>query len=146
MPAIMFGLNAWFLATLFAGIAFYISVVEHPTRMAELKLGDALRQWKPSYKRAAIIQALLAMGSSILGLIAWWKSGNTGWLLAALAIGANWPFTMMVIMPVNKTLLATDPEQVDVSTQSDLKLWGRLHHVRTGLGILAVILFIMASH
>ena len=69
-------------ATLFAGAALYISLVEHPARM---KLDDrsALAQWKPSYGAATPLQAGLALLSLILGLWAWWKAGDDGLLVAA---------------------------------------------------------------
>jgi hypothetical protein len=45
------GLVALILATLFAGAALYISLVEHPARMG-LENAPLLAQWQPSYKRA----------------------------------------------------------------------------------------------
>jgi hypothetical protein len=47
-------------ATLFAGAALYINVVEHPSRMI-LDTRAAVAQWVPSYKRATLLQAPLAL-------------------------------------------------------------------------------------
>src|SRR5580704_8165817 len=54
-------------AGLFCGAALYVNFVEHPARMAcgpEL----ALREFAPSYQRATIMQASLAIGGLALGL------------------------------------------------------------------------------
>jgi len=46
--------------TIFAGAAIYINLVEHPARMG-CSTEVAATVWAPSYKRATIMQALLAI-------------------------------------------------------------------------------------
>src|SRR5215217_6712685 len=76
-------LAALLLATLFAGAALYISLVEHPARLG---LDDAslLAQWQPSYKRALPIQAGLAVLGSIAGLASWYEFGGWQWLVGGI--------------------------------------------------------------
>ncbi len=92
-------------AALFAGAALYINIAEHPARMT-LDTLTAASQWAPSYKRATWLQAPLAAISCLCGAAVWWLDGGTGWLVAALLIGAVVPFTLIIIMPTNKRLLA----------------------------------------
>ena len=47
-------------ARLFAGAALYITAVEHPARISQETL-IALQEFRPSYKRAAPLQAALAV-------------------------------------------------------------------------------------
>ena len=56
-------------AALFAGAALYINVAEHPARMA-LETRHAALQWAPSYKRATLLQAPLAMACIALPTMA----------------------------------------------------------------------------
>ena len=91
-------LIAAFSATLFAGAALYISIVEHPARMT-LDTRTAARQWAPSYQRATWVQAPLALLSLLCGVAAWLMGARVGWLLAALLIGVVVPFTFIVVMP-----------------------------------------------
>jgi hypothetical protein len=58
---------------------------------------------------------------------------------------ANWPYTLLGIMPTNRQLLATAPEFADATTRSLLRRWGRLHAVRSGLGAIATVLFLIAA-
>ena len=138
----MSGLAALVAAALFLGAAIYITLAEHPAR---LTLGDAaaLAQWAPSYRRGLPMQATLAVGSGLLGLGAWWTSGEGLWLAGAVAILANWPFTLLAILPTNRLLMAT-PAQGDAETRARLIRWGKLHGVRVVLSAVATLLFALA--
>jgi hypothetical protein len=57
---------------------------------------------------------------------------------------ANWPFTLVVIMPTNKKLLSTPPEAAGPASRALIEKWGRLHAVRTSLGIAATLAFLWA--
>jgi uncharacterized membrane protein len=57
---------------------------------------------------------------------------------------ANWPFTLLAIMPTNRQLKAIRPDQAGPQSRSLLVKWGKLHHVRSVLGLLATALFAFA--
>lgn len=128
------------LATLFAGAALYITLVEHPARLA-LPDGPLLAQWKPSYKRALPIQAGLAVVGGVAGLAAWYGVRDWRLLAGGLVLLANWPWTMVAIMPVNKRLMAMTEAEAGPGSRALLERWGGLHAVRSGLGAAAVMLF-----
>lgn len=133
------------VAALFTGAAFYINVAEQPAR---LKLDDRalLAEWKPAYKRGFAMQASLAVLGFLLGAAAWWSTGDGRWLAGALALVANWPFTLLAIMPTNNRLMATPPDAAGPETRALIETWGRLHAVRTALGALSTVLFLWALH
>jgi uncharacterized membrane protein len=129
-------------AGLFAGAAIYVNAVEHPARLScgtEL----ALREFGPSYQRATILQASLAIAGCVLGLWSAW-AGSDAWLAAgAILLGAVVPFTLIAILPTNHQL--TDPA-LDPRSQEATDLlvrWGRLHAVRSVLSTAAFMLFLL---
>jgi hypothetical protein len=128
-------------AALFAGAALYINVAEHPSRMG-LETRMAALQWAPSYKRATWLQAPLAILSLLCGVAVWLLGGDWGWLVAAVLIGAVVPFTFLVIMPTNHRLLALDRDLSSPETRELLVLWGRLHAVRTLLGLASAAVYL----
>jgi len=130
-------------AALFAGAALYVSLVEHPTRL-RLEPRAALAQWKASYARAAPMQAGLAILSLILGAWTWWKLGDA-WLLAgALLVGANVPLTLAIILPVTNRLKAQAADGGGEEIGALLGRWGRLHAIRTVLGLASVLAYLAA--
>lgn len=130
-------------AALFTGAAFYINVAEHPARMG-LDDRSLLAQWKPSYERGFVMQSVLAVVGFVLGLLAWWVEGRFLFLPGALLMIANWPWTLLGILPTNRELMATDLTSAGAASRSLLVRWNRLHAVRTGLGALATASFLGA--
>lgn len=137
------GQLALIVAAVFAGAAVYINVAEQPAR---LKLDDRslLIEWKPAYKRGFGMQASLAIAGFLLGLLAWWQTGNWRWLLGALVLIANWPYTLLGIMPTNYKLMATDPASAGPESRGLVTKWGGLHAVRAALGFTATFIFMWA--
>ena len=130
-------------ATLFAGGALYITLVEQPARMG-LEDGPLLAQWQPSYKRALPIQASLAILGGAAGGLAWYTHREWQWLAGSLFLLANWPFTMLVIIPTNKRLMAMQPQNAGPESRDLLRRWAKLHGVRSVLGSAASLLFVWA--
>src|ERR1700734_1398453 len=125
---------ATFSAAVFAGAALYINVAEHPARMT-LETNFAAAHWAPSYRRATWMQAPLALLSLLTGLGAWLLGGGFGWAIAAVLVGAVIPFTLIRIMPTNKSLLAPARDLKSAETRALLEHWARLHAVRTSLSL-----------
>jgi anthrone oxygenase-like protein len=132
------------VAAIFAGAALYVGAVEQPAR---LRLDDRalLTEWKTSYKRGTVMQAPLAAIGFLLGITAWWQTGHWQWVLGALLIIANLPYTLVVILPTNNQLMAMDEASPGPSCRPLMAKWGRLHAVRTGLGFAATAIFLWAS-
>src|ERR1700754_2793358 len=132
----MSGLVALTVAAIFTGAAVYVNVAEQPAR---LSLDDRalLAEWKPSYKRGAVMQASIALIGCVFGLIAWWQTSRCGFLIGAVAMVAPWPWTLLGIKPTNDALLATEPDSAGPQTRALIIKWGALHAVRTALGALA---------
>src|SRR5262245_43941494 len=139
------GQLAFVLAAVFAGAAVFVNAAEQPARLA-LDDKAALLEWQLSYHRAAPMQAGLALASALLGLLAAWLARDWRWLLGALLILANWPYTLLVIKPTNDRLHATAPEQANAETRQLIESWGRLHAGRSALGFAATAAYLWALH
>ena len=138
------GLLALTVAALFTGAAFYVGAVEQPARM-QLDDRSLLQEWKPSYKAGFVMQASLAVVGFLLGVLQWWQSGELLWLIGALILVANWPFTLIAILPTNNVLMGTPLDAAGPGSRAVLVKWARLHAVRTALGAAATAVFLWAA-
>jgi uncharacterized membrane protein len=130
-------------AAVFFGAAFYVNFAEQPARL-QLDDRSLLAEWKPSYKRGFAMQAPLAIVGFVLGAIAWWQTRDWLWLAGAIILVANWPYTLLGIMPTNNALMALDPAAAGPQSRRLIEKWAGLHAVRTALGAAATALFAWA--
>ena len=139
----LLGFIAVLASTFFAGAALYVNLVEHPARLS-LGTEFAAKEFGPSYKRATVMQASLALLATFSGVLSFFLRGGVLWLLASVSIFLVVPFTLVVILPTNNRLLEKDRDLSSPETLALLKTWGRLHAVRSALGLLASCLFLRA--
>ena len=133
-----------YLATIcsgvFAGAAIYINLVAHPARMAGgTPLAHA--EWAPSYRLATRMQAPLAVVGGLSGIVASISGGELEWLATGLLLLSVVPFTLLVMFPTNKALLAIGPGEETDRAARLLDRWARLHAVRTLAGTLSFLFF-----
>ena len=129
-------------AGLFSGAAIYINAVEHPARLScgtEL----AVREFAPSYRRATVMQASLAVTGCLTGLWSAWASSDIWLALGAILLGAVVPFTLIVILPTNNALLDGTLDPRSQKARLLLIRWGRLHAIRSILSTAAFVLFLL---
>ncbi len=129
-------------AGLFAGAAIYINLVEHPARV-EAGLPVALAEFGPSYRRAAVMQASLALGGAAAAIASWLGGAGALALAGATFLVAVVPFTLVVIFPTNKRLLDPTLDSSSAEARELLGRWARLHAVRSALGLIAFLSLVL---
>ncbi|HVA12458.1 MAG TPA: DUF1772 domain-containing protein [Stellaceae bacterium] len=132
------------VAALFAGAAVYVNVAEQPARML-LDDRSLLTEWKRAYKGGFAMQAPLTVIGFVLGAVAWWQTGAWLWGLGALALIANLPYTLLVMLPTNNKLMAMEPAGSGADGRALIETWNRQHAFRSALGVAATLLFLGAS-
>lgn len=131
-------------AGLFAGAAVYVTVAEHPARL-ECGPAIAVREFGSGYRRAAIMQGTLAAIGLLAGVAAWYQGFGIGWLAWGLLLGAMVPYTLVVAMPTNRRLMDPELDSGSEEARTLLARWGRLHAVRTAVGVAVFVAFVGMS-
>ena len=140
----MLELLATLAAGLFSGASIYINLVEHPARM-ECGTALAIAQWGPSYKRATVMQAGLAAIGLLSTAGAWMLGAEGSWLIGGILLGLVIPFTLLVILPINRKLVTPDLARESLDIRRLLDRWARLHAVRSVLSFSSFLVFLFAA-
>merc|ERR1712061_24907 len=121
---------------IFFGAAAYVNIVETPARKS-LRSADAIiDHFQASFPRAANMMKPLAAAGFLSGLLAWYMetSAERNWLLcSSLGMFFMFPWTILVIAPINKLLMDGDnpKKKGDSWVQEMMTKWDRVHGVRT---------------
>ena len=129
-------------AGLFAGAAIYIDLAEQPARK-HIDIAAALAEWRPSYKRAAVVQPLLAAVGFLSALAAWLMGASAWWLVGGVLLVAVIPYTLIVALPTNNRLLDPAIEKDPDLARRLLVRWGRVHTVRSVMSLATFLVFVM---
>ena len=132
------------VAAAFTGAAIYINIAEQPARF-QLDDHALIAEWQGAYKRGYIMQASLVVVGGVLGLIAFLSTLEWRWLVGAVVLLANWPYTIYVIMPTNRRLMDTPPDTATAETRQMIRQWAILHGGRSALGLVATLIFLWAT-
>ena len=126
---------------IFFGAASYINLVEQPARIS-CGVPLAVTEWRPSYKRATLMQVPLAVIGSLAALVSWRIDGDLAWLVGGLLLLLNIPFTLVVMWPTNKRLASQELDLRSEEADRLLRRWGGLHAFRSILSGLAFLVFL----
>ena len=129
-------------AGLFAGAAIYIDLAEQPARK-QIDTATALKEWRPSYKRAAVVQPLLAAVGFFSALAAWLMGASVWWLVGGVLLVAVIPYTLIVALPTNNKLLDPATDKNPDLARRLLVRWGRLHTARSVMSLAALLVFML---
>jgi hypothetical protein len=86
------------------------------------------------------MQAPLALLGFLLGVWGFYQTGRVTLLLGGLFMLVNWPWTLLA---VNNRLMAMEATQASAASRDLIVRWNALHFVRTLLGVLAVVSFLI---
>jgi hypothetical protein len=132
------------IAALFTGAAIYINIAEQPARL-QLDDSSLLVEWKLAYRRGYMMQASLAIIGGFFGAVGFFSTFEWRWLLGAVVLLVNWPYTIFVIMPTNRRVMNTPPGSATAETRRMIGRWGLLHAGRSTLGLAATLIFLWAE-
>jgi uncharacterized membrane protein len=142
MRVMLLELIATFCTALFAGAALYINLVEHPARL-EAGPAAAVQEWRPSYRRATVLQASLALAGLLAAVGAWFEGRGAAVLIAGLALGSVVPFTLVIIFPTNRRLSNPALDTGSAEAAALLARWNRLHAVRSAAALIALVILLL---
>ncbi len=131
-------------SAVFAVSALYVTLVEHPARLSA-GISAALLEFRPSYARASVLQVLMIVLTCLCCFGLWLSTRHWSWLISGGLIGASIPFTLLVIMPVNRLLLDANSPPTEAMALKLLARWERLHLIRTLTGMLGFAILLAHS-
>jgi Domain of unknown function (DUF1772) len=134
------GTLALAFAAAFTGAAFYVNWVEQPAR---LKLEDEalLGEWGPSDSRGVALLLAFALIAAVAGLISYFETQDPRFAFGAVAIILSWPYAFFVMSPLDNQIRSLRGPDI-AAARALVRQWGLVETGLTGLGLVAVALFV----
>ena len=88
------------------------------------------------YSRVAPLQASLTTISAVSSIIAFYMNNNRAYLYAGLMMATVVPYTLIFMKPTSNKIKRNDQDAE--TTKRLVKKWGKLHVVRTAIGLVAL--------
>jgi Domain of unknown function (DUF1772) len=138
----IWGTFALVFAAAFTGASFYVNWVEQPAR---LKLEDEalLGEWGPSDSRGVALLLAFALIAAVAGLISYFETQDPRWAFGAVAIILSWPYAFFVMSPLDNQIRSLRGSDVGAA-RALVRQWGLIETGLTGLGLVAIALFVWA--
>jgi uncharacterized membrane protein len=92
---------------------------------------------KAMFKRAAPFQVSLSASGALGGLLVYYLSKEKNYFYSSMILLSITPYTLVFMMPTNYALMDPANDRGSEKTKGLLKKWGRLHAVRSVLGLAA---------
>ncbi len=127
----------------FATACAYINIVEQPARLPLLPAA-LLAQWRVSYHRGTAMQLSLAILAAVLAVISYAITRDIRWLAGAGCLFVIAPYTLLIVMPINRQLSTLTPGEADRRVPLLVRSWGRRHAARAALSFAAALIFLWA--
>lgn len=137
------GLLALTSSAAFFGIALYINLAEQPARLV-LPDTAMLAQWQASFAVGIKLQGAMTVIAGLLGLLAWYLNRSWLWLAGGLLMLVNWPWTLLMIAPINDQLTVMPATEAIGAARKLVEQWGQLHGMRTLISFTAMVTFLAA--
>src|SRR5262249_51495981 len=99
-------------------------------------------EFQASYRKGAAFMGSLLMIGFLSATVVWFMNSNAWWLIGASLLLIPIPYTLVFIFPINKRLIATDPQNGSGLELNLLMRWGRLHILRSLSGLASFLIFV----
>ena len=85
----------------------------------------------------------LSLIAAVLGLSAYFSSGDVRWAIGAVFIVLSWPYTFYAMAPLNNQIIALTSRDVGAA-RALVRQWGLMEYGQTAIGIVACAIFLWA--
>jgi hypothetical protein len=137
----MLEMTATIAAGLWAGISIYIALVEHPSAL-RVGLEFATEYFRVMSRRTAPLMMLLAAAGGAAAAYEWYAGADRWWLVGGCLLLAQFPLTAIFIVPTNIKLLKVVVAESPGDAARLHAHWGRMHMLRTLIGVLPFGIFV----
>ncbi len=139
MPEFLIIIDLTLMALIF-GYGFSATAVSYPAMMASPRAA-AVAYFKPFFHKSNHLQLGLSLAVLAVSFSISYLTGNWWWFGGSVVLQISGPYTIAVLMPVNRRIMAEEADAFSDQMTRDLGVWGKLHLPRTVMAGAIFVLF-----